>query len=296
MIKNFFKENDIKYQEDVSLKKYNTYRIDIKAKYIVFPQNKDQLLKILKHLKQNKIKYLVLGNGSNIILTMDYYDGVIIKLDNLNNINIQGQEIEVEAGCFLPQLAKQISDYNLSGLEFASGIPGQIGASIAMNAGAYNKDMASIVTSVTVINPHLQEQTFFPKDLKFKYRSSFLKENEDYIVIKATLKLEKGNKEEIISLMQDRQKRRLASQPLEYPNSGSVFRNPPDNYAGFLIENCHLKNYHINDAYISDKHANFIINKGKATGKDIVNLITYIQKKVKEKYNIELILEQKIIK
>ena len=296
MIKSFFKENNFEYQEEVSLKPYNTYRIDIKAKYLIFPKNKDELLKILKYLKQNNIKYLVLGNGSNIILTMDYYDGVIIKLDHLNNININNDELEVEAGCFLPKLSKQMANSSLSGLEFASGIPGQVGASIAMNAGAYNKDMASIVTSVTVINPHLEEETLLTENLDFKYRSSFLKEHEDYIVIKATLKLTKGSKEAILNLMQDRQKRRLATQPLEYPNSGSVFRNPIDNYAGSLIENCHLKNYHINDAYVSEKHANFIINKGHATGKDIVNLIEYIQKKVKEKYHIEITLKQKIIK
>lgn len=296
MIKSFFNQKGYEYQEEVSLKPYNTYRIDINAKYIVFPKNKDELLNLLKYLKNNKIKYLVLGNGSNIILAMDYYDGVIIKLDHLNNIAINKDEITVEAGYFLPKLAKEAANNSLSGLEFASGIPGQLGASIAMNAGAYNKDMASAVTSVTVINPHLEIETLLPQDLDFKYRSSFLKENNNYIVTKAVLKLTKGNKEEILNLMQDRQKRRLASQPLEYPNSGSVFRNPKDNFAGSLIENCHLKNYHINDAYVSEKHANFIINKGHATGQDIVNLIEYIQKEVQKKYNIELIVEQKIIK
>ena len=164
-----------------------------------------------------------------------------------------------------------------------------------MNAGAYNKSMSDIIEYIEVIDENYKIKKLKNKDLNFDYRNSILKE-KNYICIKVVLKLEKSNKKEIKELMLDRQKRRKETQPLEYPNAGSVFRNPKDLYAGKLIEDLNLKGYHINDAFISEKHANFIINKGNASGKDIENLIKYIQKEVYSKYKINLILEQEIVK
>ena len=155
--------------------------------------------------------------------------------------------------------------------------------------------MGYIVTKIKVLTPDLKVKTMYNKDLNFHYRSSFLKEHKDYICLEATLKLARQDKEEILNLIKTRRAKRLESQPLEYPSAGSVFRNPENNYAGKLIEDLNLKGYNINGAEISTKHANFIINKNKCSGKDIVSLINLIKDKVYEEYKINLVLEQEII-
>ena len=242
-----------------------------------------------------KIKYLILGNGSNIILKNKRFNGVIIKLDRLNDIKYNKNTITVEAGYSLIKLANETVAKGLSGLEFASGIPGQVGASTAMNAGAYNNSMSNIVESVTVLTPELKVTEIENKDLDFQYRDSFLKQNPDYIVLSVKLKLSKGNTEEMKNDIETKRQKRFSTQPLDKPTAGSVFRNPENNYAGALIEELNFKGYKIGGAEVSSKHANFIINSGDATGKDIVKLINKIQKEVKKKYNIELKLEQIII-
>lgn len=289
----FFKKYE--YYENCNIKKYNTYRLGVICKYLVFVKNTLELIDALKYLKENNIKYLILGNGSNVIFKDDYYDGVIIKLDKMNNIKINNNEIEVESGYSLMKLSRDILDYGLSGLEFASGIPGLLGASIAMNAGAYNKDMASVVKEVKVINEKNELVTMKNNELEFGYRDSFFKKNKEYICVSSILTLEPGEKSECLELINSRKERRMATQPLEYPSAGSVFRNPKGMHAGELIENCGLKGYNINGAEVSEKHANFIVNKGNCTGKDIIKLINLIKNKVYEKYNVELILEQEII-
>ena len=283
------------YYENYNIKKYNTYRLNIIAKYVVFVKNIDELVNLLKYIKENNIKYLILGNGSNIIFEDDYYDGIIIKLDKLNNLKVNGTEVYVECGYSLMKLSRDVLEYGLSGLEFAAGIPGLLGSSIAMNAGAYNKEMASVVKEAQVITDKLELITLTNEELEFEYRDSFLKKNKKYICISAILSLEYGNKEESLELINKRRERRMETQPLEYSSAGSVFRNPEGMYAGELIEKCGLKGYNINGAEVSEKHANFIVNKGGCTGKDILDLIKLIQKKVKEEYNVELVLEQEII-
>jgi len=283
------------YYKECNIKKYNTYKLNVICKYLVFVKSIEELIDLIKYLKDNNVKYLILGNGSNVIFKDNYYDGVIIKLDKLNNLKIDKNEIYVEAGYSLMKLSREILNYGLSGLEFASGIPGLVGASIAMNAGAYNKDMASVVKEVLVINDRLELVTMNNKELEFEYRNSLLKKNKNYICVSATLSLEEGNKDECLELINERKERRKISQPLEYPSAGSVFRNPEGLYAGELIEKCGLKGYNINGAEVSLKHANFIINKDNCTGKDIIELINLIKIKVKEKYNIDLVLEQEII-
>lgn len=295
MIKNFFDELNIKYQENISLKNYNTYRIDTMCSYIVFPEDVEKLINIIKKLKQEKIKYFILGNGSNIILSMEYYDGVIIKLDNLNKIEYNGNLVTAGAGCSLIKVSMDTIEHGLSGLEFASAIPGAVGASVAMNAGAYNSDMSQVIKKVTVLTNNYEIKTLTNKELEYTYRDSFLKKNKDYIVLSATFELEKGNIIEMKQHVEERRKKRILSQPLEFPNAGSVFRNPENMFAGELIEKSNLKGYNINGAEVSNKHANFIINKGGAKGKDIVSLIKKIQKEVKQNYGVELKLEQIIV-
>ena len=295
MIKSFIDTSGIECYEDVSLKKYNTYKIDAKAKYLVFPKDSVELISLISYLKSNKCKFLVLGNGSNVIFNFEYYDGVIIRLDRFNSISINDNVIEVGAGYSLIKLANEVALLGLSGLEFASGIPGCVGASVAMNAGAYNHSLAEVVESVKVLTPDNEIITMTNDKLEFNYRESFLKHNKDYIILSCKIILSHGNKEEILELISNRRIRRMESQPLNYPSAGSVFRNPEGNYAGKLIEDCGFKGYKLGGAMVSLKHANFIINYDGATGRDIVLLINKIKNKIKEKYNIDLIHAQRSI-
>lgn len=295
MIKNFIEKNNYEYINEASLKRYNTYRIDIKCKYLVFPKTKEQFIELLKELSTIKEKYLVLGNGSNIILNTDYYDGVVIILNKLNKMTIDDLTVEVEAGYSLQKLALETSSLGLEGLEFATGIPGMVGASIAMNAGAYKSDIASVVETVTVVNPNNEIVTMHHDELNFSYRDSFFKKNKGYYIISATLKLNRGNKEEILEKISKRRVKRIETQPLDMPSAGSVFRNPEGMHAGELIEKIGLKGYNLNGAMVSEKHANFIVNKGNASGKDIVKLIQKIKEEVKKEFNVDLILEQIIV-
>ncbi|MEE3343740.1 MAG: UDP-N-acetylmuramate dehydrogenase [Bacilli bacterium] len=295
MIKSFIDKNNYEYYEDVSLKKYNTYKLNSKAKYLVFPKNIAELKKLINFVKKNNIKHLVLGNGSNVIFHCDYYDGVVIRLDRFNSIKVVDTTVFVGAGYSLIKLAVGMANKGLSGLEFSSGIPGFVGASVAMNAGAYTFSLSELVQSAEVLCPDGKIRTFSKEEMEFGYRDSFFKRNKDYIILSCELKLHKGDKEEILDKIADRKLRRIESQPLDYPSAGSVFRNPDGLYAGKMIEEVGLKGYKIGGAMVSLKHANFIINYDNATGEDIVNLINLIKKEVKNKYNINLILEQIII-
>lgn len=293
MIENIISKYE--YYKNVSLKRYNTYKLDIMCEYLIYPKDVEELLELLKYLKENKIKYLVLGNGSNVILAKPSFD-VVIKLDRLNNIDIKDNIVIASSGVSLIKLSNLCMEKGLNGLAFAGGIPGLLGASVAMNAGAYMEDMASIVREVKVITPRGEIITMKNNELEYSYRDSFLKRNKEYICIEATLELKYENKELIRNKMIDRRDRRISSQPVNMPSAGSVFRNPPNLSAGKLIEDLGLKGYTIGGAQISEKHANFIINKSNATYDDIISLIEYIKKKVKEKYDIDLILEQEIVR
>lgn len=295
MIRNFTRSNNIEMYEDVSLKKYNTYRLDVKCNYLVFPKDIDEIVKLISFLKENNYKYLVLGNGSNVIFKNKRYNGVVIKLSKLDKIEFDGDKVVVGAGVSLSKLANMAINNSLSGLEFSVSIPGEIGASVSMNAGAYNESFSDVFVSAKVLTPKLEIIELTNEDMDFSYRNSFIKKNKDYIVLEVVLKLKPGNKEEMNAVIEKRFEKRKATQPLEYPSAGSVFRNPEGMYAGKLIEDANLKGYSIGGAMISDMHANFIVNKDNATGEDIINLINLAKDKVKENNNIDLYLEQVII-
>ena len=286
----------MEYYEQANLKRYNTYRIEVICNYLVIPKDREELRILLKYLVEHEEKYIVLGNGSNVIFKEALYDGVVILLNKLNKVNIDDDTVNVEAGYSLQRLAVECCNMGLSGLEFACGIPGFMGASIAMNAGAYNSSLAEVVESVEVINPDFEIVTMTNSDLEFDYRDSFFKKNKGYVIISAVLKLERGSKEEILEKISKRRVKRLETQPLDMPSAGSVFRNPKDMPAsGALIEQCGLKGYDIGGAMISDKHANFIVNKGGATGRDIVKLIDKAKTEVKNQFGVDLVLEQIIV-
>ena len=274
---------------------YTTYKVGGNALAIVYPTNVDNLIKLLKYLNENKIKHKILGNGSNLIFSDNLYEGVLIKLDEFNKLEINGTVITVGAGYNLIKLCMKAARLGLAGLEFASGIPGTVGGAVFMNAGAYKSDMGYIVSEIKALTPDYHVITLYNKDLDFHYRNSFLQKNPDYICLEAKLVLKQGDAETIMEVIADRKQRRLLTQPLEYPSAGSVFRNPENDFAGRLIEGLGYKGKNIGGAYVSEKHANFIINKNNATASDVRNLIKEIQKKVKEKYNINLIVEQEFV-
>lgn len=278
------------------LKHYTTYNVGGEALALVYPKTIEQLITLLKYLQKNKIKYKILGNGSNLIFKNKQYNLVIIRLNHLDNLEIKGNKVVVGAGYSLIALCLKVAKKNLTGLEFASGIPGTVGGAVFMNAGAYKSDMGYIVQSVEVLNKNLEIETLTNQQLNFHYRTSFLKEHPEYICLSVTLKLRRGKKEAIMEVIKDRKQRRKESQPLEYPSAGSVFRNPEGMFAGKMIEDLGYKGKMIGGAKVSEKHANFIINYDKATGEDIINLINEIKSKVKEEYGVELKVEQEIVK
>lgn len=288
------KQNCGKILPNANLKEYTTYHAGGTATAIVFPENVDQLIKLLKFLKQHQIKHKLLGNGSNLIFS-NHYDGILIKLDAFNQLTIQNNKVVVGAGYSLMKLALKVSRMGLTGLEFATGIPGTIGGAVFMNAGAYKSDMGYVVKTVTVLTPNLEIKTLTNQEMDFHYRTSFLQTHPEYICLEAEIELYPGNRDLIMEVIKDRKKRRLETQPLEYPSAGSVFRNPPGDYAGRLIEAIGYKGKNKNGAEVSKKHANFIINKEEATGEDIKQLILEIRDKVKEETGIELVIEQEIV-
>ena len=285
-----------KVLNDVDLTSYNTYHLKSIAKMVVIPSNIEELKRIISYIKDNNIKYLILGNGSNVILAFDYFDGIIISLKELNNIIIKDNIVTADCGVMLPKLVAQTIDNNLKGLEWAAGIPGTLGGSIHGNAGAYLHEIMEYVISVDVLDENNNIITLNKDDITYSYRNTMFKESNKYVIISAKLLLENGNKEESINLINDRRERRMSTQPLEYPSAGSVFRNPNKEHpAGLLIEESNLKGYKIGGAKISDKHANFIINEENATYQNVIDLINLAKEKVKNNYDIELICEQEII-
>jgi UDP-N-acetylmuramate dehydrogenase len=284
-----------KVEKDILIKNLSTFRVGGKVDYVVYPKSIEKLIRLIKFLNDNSIKFKVLGNGSNTVFSDKDYNGVIVKLTELKYLSIKDTVVRVGAGYNLITLAMKVSKWGLTGLEFATGIPGTIGGAVYMNAGAYKSDMGYLVSDIKVLTPDLKVKTLYNKDLDFHYRTSFLQHNPGYICLEATIVLKRGNKKEIMELIEERRQKRLITQPLEYPSAGSVFRNPPDDFAGRLIEECGLKGYKIGGAMVSPKHANFIVNYNNATGKDVHDLILYVQEEVKKKFNIELKIEQEFV-
>ena len=291
------KEREIgRILENVSLKKYTTYGVGGNAKYMVYPKTIQKLIELLKICNYRNIKYKILGYGSNTLFSDKEFDGVIIKLDEFNDLKMIGsQTIKVGAGYSLIRLSLFAAKKNLTGLEFASGIPGSVGGAVFMNAGAYKSDMGYIVKRIKVLTPDYKVITMTNGELNFHYRTSFLKQNPGYICLEATIGLKKGKKDAILSVMKDREEQRKGTQPLEYPSAGSVFRNPETGFAGKMIEDLGLKGLTRGGAKVSEKHANFIINVGGATATDVKTLISLVHDTVKDNYGVDLIIEQEFV-
>lgn len=271
----------------------NTYKINATTKYLLYPKTTSDVLNFLKYAKKEKIPYWILGGGSNIIVSDTEYDGVIVSLQDLNQIIYEKNCVTAYSDVKIPTLAIDIINHGLKGLEWATGIPATIGGCIYGNAEAYKISTFEYLESVTYINEKLEIVTKDKKELTYGYRTSYFKEHPKCVILSGAFQFPTGNMKESMEIIQERTKRRQETQPLEYPSAGSVFRNPsPENPTWKIIDSLGLKGTKIGGAMISEKHANFIINIQNATGKDVRNLIELIKNRVKEETNIDLILEQ----
>ena len=289
MLEDFLKAHG-QYYSDKYFKDLTTVKMGGHIKHFVYPNTIDDLKEIIAYLKNNKIPFKVLGNGSNLICGESEYDGVVVCLKKLCDYEIQNDEVYVQAGVMAPFLANALCKQGLSCLEFASGIPGSIGGLIYMNAGAYKSSMADIVSEVQVLKD--DELIWFSnEEMNFSYRHSILHDHPRWVVVAAKLKLVKKSSELIEELMLDRLRRRKETQPLELPSAGSCFRNPENDYAWKLIDGINYRGYSVNGVSVSEKHSNFIVNNGGGTAQDYLSIAYDIVDKVKEKYGIKLVME-----
>lgn len=277
-------------RKDESMKKHTTFKIGGNAETYIKVPTLSKLSAILRECKDSDVDFLLLGNGSNLLVGDDGIKGAVIRLDGeFRNITlIDDTTVFCGAGASLAYLCKFALKCGLSGLEFAWGIPGTVGGAVFMNAGAYGSEMKDVVVSTSHISPEGKIGRIEKNDLEFGYRTSAYRKN-GMIITGVTLRLQKGNPEDIRAKMDDFLNRRSSKQPLEYPSAGSVFKRPEGNYAGALIEQCGLKGKSVGGAQVSEKHAGFIINKSNATANDVKNLIKEVQSTVAKEtgYNLE---------
>ncbi|HHV64757.1 MAG TPA: UDP-N-acetylmuramate dehydrogenase [Peptococcaceae bacterium] len=281
-------------ERDYPLSKLNTWKIGGRGEIVFWPATKEDLVTMVEWCRKKELPFLLLGRGSNVLLPDDVLRGITIVTTDLKKITWEEETVTCEAGYSLMRLAREAAERSLSGLEFASGIPGTVGAAVAINAGAFGGEIGRLVKNVLALTLEGEVLNLSAPELSFEYRKSSLLE-KNYLVLETTLKLTRGEKSVIKKNMEDFKVRRKAAQPWEYPNAGSVFRNPQGDSAGRLIELAGWKGRQIGDAQVSEEHANFIVNKGKAKASDVRKLIVAIQEDVKAKFNIELETEVRII-
>ncbi|WBB37982.1 UDP-N-acetylmuramate dehydrogenase [Parvimonas micra] len=282
---------------DEPLKNHTTFKIGGNCIALIEPREISDIVETIKICRENSIKFFVIGNGSNLLVPDEGYNGVIIKLKSeFSTIQVEGEYLIVNSGAKLSEVYTVAYENSLTGFEFASGIPGTIGGAIYMNAGAYGGEMKDIVESVEVLDlDNFELKELKNEELEFSYRKSII-QRKNYIVTTIKLKLQKGNKEEINAVYEDLRDRRNSKQPLNFGSAGSTFKRPEGHFASKLIEDAGLKGYHINDAWVSEKHSGFIVNKGNASYKEVMELIEYVQKVVFEKFGVKLETEVRILK
>lgn len=280
-------KDSIKYNEP--MKKHTTMKVGGLCDCMVEPSSIEEIQKVLEYVKENNIKYYIIGNGSNLLVKDEGVHALIIKIANkFSGFEVNGEYIKAYSGCSVPKLSQIAKENSLSGLEFACGIPGSVGGGIRMNAGAYGSEMVNVVEKVGFLDENGNLKEIDGKDAHFTYRHSMFVDNPQYVVVYAIYKLVKGNKEEISKIMEENMNSRKQKQPIEYPNFGSVFKRPEGYFVGKLVDECGLKGYKIGGAQVSTKHSGFMINIGDATCKDVLDLIEYVKEKVYEKFNVKL--------
>lgn len=277
------------------MKKHTTFGIGGPADYYLCPHSTEELQKILQICRENKLEFFILGNGSNLLVSDKGYRGVVIQLwKNFSDIETEDNTITVKAGALLSKVAAEALEESLTGMEFASGIPGTMGGAVMMNAGAYGGEMKDIIREVTVLTREGELLTLSKEEMNFGYRTSVVKE-KGYVVISAELQLRKGDREEIRKVMDELKERRVTKQPLDMPSAGSTFKRPEGYFAGKLIMDAGLRGFSVGGAQISEKHCGFVVNKGDATAADVLGLIGEVQKRVQEKFGVALEPEVKFL-
>ena len=256
------KEEQVK--KDEPMKSHTTFRVGGPADYFVTPQTAEEVAKVIEACTQEKVPYYIVGNGSNLLA-----------------------QIHAQAGALLSMIAKRALDAELTGFEFAAGIPGTLGGACVMNAGAYGGEMKDVLKSVTVLTDKGEVKTLAKEELELGYRTSVIAK-KGYIVLEAVLELQKGEKEKIQAVMDDLKERRVTKQPLEYPSAGSTFKRPEGYFAGKLIQDAGLRGFQVGGAQVSEKHCGFVINKDQATASDVMNLMNQVSDKVYEEFGVRL--------
>ena len=274
---------------------HTTFRIGGPADYFVLPETVEELAAILKLCKEEKVPYFILGNGSNLLVGDKGFRGVVVQLyKNFDGMTIEGTTVTAKAGAMLVRVAKESGKAGLTGLEFASGIPGTIGGAMVMNAGAYGGEMKDVVTAVTVLTKDGEIKKLSGEEMNFRYRGSVV-EDEDYIVLEAVMELKEGNLEEIQARMAELTLQRKTKQPIEFPSAGSTFKRPEGYFAGKLIQDAGLRGFQVGGAQVSEKHCGFVINAGGATASDVMSLMQQVSDKVNEEFGVTLEPEVKRI-
>ena len=273
---------------DEPMSRHTTFRIGGPADLMVCPQSGEATTEILRYCREQGIPWFIIGNGSDLLVSDDGYRGVIVQIDqNLQRVHTEGCVIRAEAGILLSRLAAEARDHSLTGFEFASGIPGTLGGACTMNAGAYGGEMKHVLKSVTVLDENLEVRTVAVEDLDLGYRHSRIMDRR-WIVLEAEVLLEKGEKEKITVRMNELRDARVSKQPLEYPSAGSTFKRPERYYAGKLIMDAGLCGFRVGGAQVSEKHCGFVINRDHATAEDVRELISEVQKRVFDKFQVHL--------
>ena len=285
-LKKFVSEENICLQEPMA--GHTTFRIGGPADCFLQPENEEQLIQVQRYLSKVGIPFFVLGNGSNLLVSDGGYRGVIIQIGRkMSRIEVEGCIIKAQAGAPLAQVAKTAMEYGLTGLEFASGIPGTVGGGVVMNAGAYDGELSRVVVRVNAVNSEGESMELDNETMEFGYRTSAVK-NSSLTVTEVIFRLEKGDREQIRAKMDDFAARRREKQPLEYPSAGSTFKRPEGYFAGKLIMEAGLRGYQCGGARVSDKHCGFVINTGGATAEDVRDVIHEVQEQVKDKFHVTL--------
>ena len=280
---------------NLDLTEYNAYRLNSKCLRAWFPGDENDLLEIYRNNKSRRV--VILGNGNNIILSKGYYNEEFIILNgNFNKITVCGLIIEAEAGATLRQLSEEGLKHSLTGLEIFYDIPSSVGGAVVMNAGTKEGEIKDVLAKVRFLDlKDMQIKELAREEIDFEYRNSFFQKHPDKIVLKAWFQLAKGNNRKIKAKMEENKKTRWEKQPRELPNCGSVFKRPPGRFVGPMLDELGMKGFTIGGAMISPKHSGFIVNKGNATGTNILSIIAEVQNRVKDKFGVLLEIEQRII-
>lgn len=280
---------------DEPMKKHITFRVGGPADYFVIPSTVEEVKSIVELCKKEGMPYYILGNGSNLLVGDKGYRGVMIQIyKEMSSIEVEGEVIRVQAGALLSRIGVTALEAELQGFEFAAGIPGTMGGAVVMNAGAYGGEMKDILVDVTVLTPDGEIIVLKNEELELGYRTSIIAK-KDYIVLEATVKLTKGNKEDIRGRMDELKVQRTTKQPLEYPSAGSTFKRPTGYFAGKLIQDAGLRGFQVGGAQVSEKHCGFVINKDNATAADVVELMKQVADKVHAEFGVTLEPEVKRI-